>query len=75
MREIAVTELHTYTSMQTSEGTQYGGTKGIVMTKDGTENATFAGHRTGYVNEAEKMKYTGSIFFKSLSKGKAWLSQ
>lgn len=70
LREIGVTELHTYTSVQTSDGIQYGGTNGVIMTKDGTETATFNGHGIGYTNEAGKIKYAGSVFFKSLSKGK-----
>ena len=70
VRQIEVTELHTYTSEQRSGGTQYGKTNGIIMTKDGTEYVTFTGHGTGYVDEARKMRYAGSIFFKSLSAGK-----
>lgn len=41
-----------------------------MVTKDSTEYVTFTGHGTGYVDEARKMRYAGSIFFKSLSAGK-----
>jgi len=70
VKQIEVTELHTYTTEQRSEGIQYGTTKGIIMTKDGTGTVTFTGHGMGYFDEARKMKYAGSIFFKSLSAGK-----
>lgn len=70
LREIEVTELHTYKSVQTSEGIQYGRTKGTITSKDGTGNAYFTGHAMGYINEAGKMKYAGSIFVRSPSKGK-----
>jgi hypothetical protein len=70
LRETEVTESHTYTSTQTSDGIQYGTTNGIIMTKDGTENATYTGHGMGYINEAGKMKYAGSVFCKSSLEGK-----
>lgn len=70
LRETDVTESHTYTSTQTADGIQYGTTNGIIMTKDGTENATFTGHGMGYINEAGKMKYAGSVFCKSSLDGK-----
>lgn len=70
LRDTEVTELHTYTSIQAPDGIQYGTTNGIIMTKDGTENATFTGHGMGYINEAGKMKYAGSVFCKSSLDGK-----
>lgn len=70
LRGTQVTESHTYISTQTSDGIQYGTTNGIIMTKDGTENATYTGHGMGYTNEAGKMKYAGSVFCKSSLEGK-----
>jgi hypothetical protein len=70
LREIEVTELHTYTSMKTLDGIEYGRTNGVIMTKDGSENATFTGHAMGYTNGAGKIKYAGSVFIKSPLKGK-----
>ena len=67
---VEVTELHIYTSVQGIDEIQYGETKGAVMTIDGNESVTFTGHGMGYATEGGKMAYAGSVFFKTLSKGR-----
>ena len=74
-RDIEVTELHTYVSVTGFDGIPYGQTNGIIMTKDCSESISFTGHATGcHTGNGGKMKYMGSIFFKSSSSAKEKLA-
>lgn len=64
-----ITELLTYSTTRNSDGSWYGHGKGIIMTKDGSDTATFTGAGIGHFTGPAKVKYAGSMFF-GLSKGK-----
>lgn len=66
-RNIEVTEFHTYVSVVGLDGIPYGQTNGIVTIKKGSESASFTGHAVGYNTGNGKMRYIGSIFFKTSS--------
>lgn len=66
---VEVAEMLTYSSTRTPDGSWYGHGQGVIMTKDGSETATFTGAGIGHFTGPAKVRYSGSMFF-GTSKGK-----
>ena len=69
-RGAETTSTITYWSTPRPGGAIYGQGKGIVMSKDGQEMATWTGQGMGRFTNPGKIRLTGSLFFSTSSTGK-----
>jgi hypothetical protein len=67
---IETTEIGTYWSSPRPDGVMYGEGQGVINTKDGSEMATWTGQGIGRFTSQGKMRFIGSIFFRTSSNGK-----
>jgi hypothetical protein len=67
---ITVSEMGTYWSEARSPGILYGEVRGITMTNDGTEVATWKGGGIGRMNAGGKVSFRGAIYWHTTSDGK-----
>lgn len=69
LKGVEIIEMLTYSTARNPEGSWYGHGQGIIMTKDGSDTATFTGEGIGHFTGPAKLKYAGSMFI-GTSKGK-----
>jgi hypothetical protein len=60
----------TYWSALGSDGTLHGEGQGLVISRDGQEMATFTGQGVGHFVGPGKVRFVGSVFYNTNSKGK-----
>jgi hypothetical protein len=68
LKGVEVTDLVTYCTSRSSDGSWHAKGDGVIMTKDGSETVTHIGGGIGYLIAA-KARYAGSLFF-GTTKGK-----
>jgi hypothetical protein len=70
LKGVEVTDLVTYTGTRGSDGTIHAHGKGVIMTKDGSEMASFTGQMAGNFTSHSELTYRGAFVFKRSQKGK-----
>ena len=69
-RGVETTEIGTYWSSPRPDGVMYGEGQGVITTKDGSEMATWTGPGIGRFTGQGKIRFIGSIVFRTSSNGK-----
>ena len=69
-RDVETTEIATYWASPGPDGVMQGQGQGVVMTKDGSEMATWTGQGIGRFTSAGKIRFIGSLFYSTSSNGK-----
>lgn len=66
---VETSEISTYWSTTRPDGSLYGQGQGVLKTKDGKEIATWTGQGIGKSIGGGKIRFAGSLFFKTASSG------
>lgn len=69
-RGVETTEIGTYRASPRPDGVMQGEGQGVVMTTDGSEMATWTGQGIGRFSSQGKIRFIGSLFFRTSSNGK-----
>jgi hypothetical protein len=69
-RGVEASEMGTYCSTPRTGGAIFGEGQGVLMSKDGQEMTTWTGQGVGRFISPGKIRFVGSLFFRTASTGK-----